>query len=52
MLMETTALTEYRYLAHGGVLAIGSLSVIMFLKTILHVPEGSHGVDRRNVHGA
>jgi hypothetical protein len=44
MLVEKDALTEYRYLAHGAFYAIGSLSIIMFLKTLLHVPEGVTGV--------
>jgi hypothetical protein len=44
MLVEKDALTEYRYLAHGAFYAIGSLSIIMFLKTFLHVPEGVSGI--------
>jgi uncharacterized protein len=44
LLVEKDALTEYRYLAHGAFYAIGSLSIIMFLKTLLHVPEGVTGM--------
>ncbi len=44
MLVEKDALTEYRYLAHGAFYAIGSLAIIMFLKTLLHVPEGVTGM--------
>ena len=44
LLVEKDALTEYRYLAHGAFYAIGSLSIIMFLKTLLHVPEGVSGM--------
>ena len=44
MLVEKDALTEYRYLAHGAFYAIGSLSIILFLKTLLHVPEGVSGL--------
>ena len=44
MLVEKDALTEYRYLAHGAFYAIGSLSIIMFVRTLLHVPEGVSGL--------
>jgi hypothetical protein len=39
MLVEKGTLTEYRYLEHGAFWAIIALGVIMFLKTIMHVPE-------------
>src|SRR5688572_13452265 len=39
MLVEQGTLTEYRYLEHGAFWAIIALGVIMFLKTIMHVPE-------------
>jgi hypothetical protein len=44
MLVEMDALTEYRYLAHGAFYAISSLSIIMFLKLLLHVPDGVSGM--------
>jgi hypothetical protein len=39
MLVNKGTLTEYRYLEHGAFYAIVALGVIMFLKTIMHVPE-------------
>lgn len=39
MLVDRGTLTEYRYLEHGAFYAIVALGVIMFLKTIMHVPE-------------
>jgi hypothetical protein len=39
MLVDKGTLTEYRYLEHGAFYAIVALGVIMFLKTIVHVPE-------------
>ena len=39
MLVEQGTLTEYRYLEHGAFWAIIALGVIMFLKTVMHVPE-------------
>jgi len=39
MLVNKGTLTEYRYLEHGAFYAIIALGVIMFLKTIMHVPE-------------
>ncbi len=39
MLVEQETLTSYRYLEHGAFYAIIALGVIMFLKTVMHVPE-------------
>jgi hypothetical protein len=44
MLVERGTLTEYRYLEHGAFYAIIALGVIMFLKTILHIPEAVTGL--------
>ena len=39
MLVEQETLASYRYLGHGAFYAIIALGMIMFLKTIWHVPE-------------
>jgi uncharacterized protein len=39
MLVQKGTLTQYRYLEHGAFYAIVALGVIMFLKTVMHVPE-------------
>jgi hypothetical protein len=39
MLVDKGTLTEYRYLEHGAFYAIVALGVIMFVKTLVHVPE-------------
>jgi hypothetical protein len=39
MLVEQETLAEYRFLEHGAFYAIIALGVIMFLKTVVHVPE-------------
>lgn len=39
MLVEKGTLAEFRYLEHGAFYSIFALSVIMFLQSILHVPE-------------
>jgi hypothetical protein len=39
MLVEEGTLTEYRYLEHGAFYAILSLSIIMFAKTFVEVPD-------------
>ncbi|MGU3576280.1 DUF475 domain-containing protein [Brucellaceae bacterium C25G] len=39
MLVEKGTLTEYRYLEHGAFYAILILSVIMFMQTMVHIPE-------------
>jgi hypothetical protein len=44
MLVEKGTLAEYRYLEHGAFYAIIALAVIMFLKTIRHVPEAVTGL--------
>ncbi len=44
MLVERGTLTEYRYLEHGAFYAIIALGVIMFVKTVAHVPEAVTGL--------
>ena len=44
MLVDQGTLTSYRYLEHGAFYAIIALGVIMFLKTIIHVPEAVTGL--------
>ena len=39
MLVDKGTLTEYRYLEHGAFYAIIALAAIMFVKTLVHVPE-------------
>lgn len=39
MLVEKGTLAEYRYLEHGAFYAIFSLSLIMFLKTFVDIPD-------------
>jgi hypothetical protein len=44
MLVEKSTLAEYRYLEHGAFWAIIALGVIMFVKTLVHVPEAVTGL--------
>ena len=39
MLVERKTLAEFRYLEHGAFYSIFALSVIMFLQSLVHVPE-------------
>jgi hypothetical protein len=39
MLVEKGTLAQYRYLEHGAFYAILVLSVIMFVQTLVHIPE-------------
>lgn len=39
MLVEKGTLTQYRYLEHGAFYAIIALSVIMFLQSLIQIPE-------------
>lgn len=39
MLVEKGTLTQYRFLEHGAFYAILALSVIMYLQSIVHIPE-------------
>lgn len=39
MLVEKGTLTQYRYLEHGAFYAILALSIIMFLQSMVHIPE-------------
>lgn len=39
LLVEKNTLDEYRYLEHGAFYAIIALAIIMFMKTVIHVPE-------------
>jgi hypothetical protein len=44
MLVDQGTLTAYRYLEHGAFYAIVALGVIMFLKTVIDVPEAVTGL--------
>ena len=44
MLVERGTLSEYRYLEHGAFYAILALSVIMFMQTLVHIPETITGL--------
>ena len=44
MLVEKGTLAQYRYLEHGAFYAIIALSVIMFLQSFVHIPEGITGL--------
>jgi hypothetical protein len=44
MLVDKGTLTEYRYVEHGAFYAIIALAVIMFMKTLYHVPEAVTGL--------
>ncbi|MBI5445040.1 MAG: DUF475 domain-containing protein [Deltaproteobacteria bacterium] len=39
MLVDRESLATYRYLEHGAFYAIGALATIMFLGTVVHIPE-------------
>jgi uncharacterized protein len=39
LLVHRGTLTEYRYLEHGAFWAIIALAAIMFLQTVMHIPE-------------
>ena len=39
MLVNKGALAEYRYLEHGAFWAILILAVIMYIQTLIHIPE-------------
>ncbi len=39
MLVERDTLTEFRYLEHGAFYSVLALSVIMYMKSLWHVPE-------------
>ena len=39
MLVERGTLTQYRYLEHGAFYAIIALSLIMFVQSLVHIPE-------------
>ncbi len=44
MLVDRGTLTAYRYLEHGAFYAVVALGVIMFVKTVTHVPEAVTGL--------
>jgi hypothetical protein len=44
MLVNKGTLTEYRYLEHGAFYAIVALGIIMFVKTVVDVPEAVTGL--------
>ena len=39
LLVDRGTLTQYRYIEHGAFYAILTLAIIMFLNTIMHIPE-------------
>ena len=39
MLVERGTLAEYRFLEHGAFYAIIALSVVMYVQTVVHIPE-------------
>jgi hypothetical protein len=39
MLVEKGTLSQYRYLEHGAFYAITALAVVMYVQTIVHIPE-------------
>jgi hypothetical protein len=39
MLVERETLASYRYLEHGAFYAIIALAIMMFLSTVIHIPE-------------
>lgn len=43
MLVDKGTLATYRFLEHGAFYAIGSLAAIMFLGTLIHIPEAITG---------
>jgi hypothetical protein len=44
MLVDEGTLASYRYLEHGAFYAIGALALLMFLGTVMHVPEAFTGL--------
>jgi len=44
MLVEEGTLTSFRYLEHGAFYAIGALAFLMFLGTVVDVPEAVTGL--------
>ncbi|MBR9762820.1 MAG: DUF475 domain-containing protein [Rhodobacteraceae bacterium] len=44
MLVERGTLAEYRFLEHGAFYAILVLSIVMFLQSLVHVPEAITGL--------
>lgn len=44
MFVEKDTLTEFRYLEHGAFYAILALSVIMFINTVIEIPEVVTGI--------
>jgi len=44
LLVEKGTLASYRYLEHGAFWAIGALALIMFLNTVVHVPDTFTGL--------
>ncbi|MBT8416571.1 MAG: DUF475 domain-containing protein [Silicimonas sp.] len=44
MLVEKAALQQFRYLEHGAFYSIFALSVIMFMQSLVHIPETFTGL--------
>ncbi len=51
MLVERGTLAEYRYLEHGAFYAILILSVIMYVQTLVHIPEVITGLSGAGLIG-
>ena len=51
MLVEKGTLSEYRYLEHGAFYAILILSVIMYVQTLVHIPEVVTGLGGASLIG-
>lgn len=43
MMVDRGTLNSYRYLEHGAFYAVAALAVIMFLNTVIHIPEVATG---------
>lgn len=43
-LVEANTINTYKYLEHGAFWAIGALAIVMFLSTMMHVPEVVSGL--------
>ena len=51
MLVEKGTLAEYRYLEHGAFYAVLILSVIMYVQTLVHIPEVITGLGGASLIG-
>lgn len=44
MLVEKSTLQQFRYLEHGAFYSIFALSIILFMQSLMHVPETLTGL--------